>query len=251
GGHDPFHGIMADGPWEVLKAVRAQVAKGASVIKISATGGVYGRIEGEGVDDVELRQEEVDMIVDESHRRNVKVTAHAIGESGIRGCLQAGIDCIEHGHCITEDMAAEMKRKNIALVPTFYIYQHLSSNPNVPAYARKKASEIIERHRKALKYCYAAGITIGAGSDAGSPYSPHPSLIQELYALAEGSMDNADVIKAATGNAAVILGAENNLGFTRSGYLADLILTEENPIENLSTLEKPSLVIKNGKIVWR
>ena len=75
GGHDPFHGLSVDGPWEALKGVRTQVKKGAKVIKISATGGVYGRESGESVDDTELRQEEVDMIIDEAHRRKVPVTA--------------------------------------------------------------------------------------------------------------------------------------------------------------------------------
>lgn len=250
GGHDPFHGIMADGPWEVLRAVRRQVALGAPVIKISATGGVYGRIEGEGVDDVELRQEEVDMIVDEAHRRNVKVTAHAIGEIGIRGCLKAGIDCIEHGHCITKDMAAEMLEKNISLVPTFYIYQHLSSNTEVPEYARKKATEIIACHREALKRCHEAGVLIGAGSDAGSPYSPHPSLMEELYALEEGGLSKEEVLAATTGNAARIIGGSVKFGFIKEGYLADIVITKGDPLESLSVLENPEHVIKNGEVVF-
>lgn len=250
GGHDPFHGIMADGPWEVLRAVRRQVALGAPVIKISATGGVYGRVEGEGVDDVELRQEEVDMIVDEAHRRNVKVTAHAIGETGIRGCLKAGIDCIEHGHCITKDMAAEMREKNISFVPTFYIYQHLSSNTEVPEYARKKAAEIIACHREALKWCHETGVLIGAGSDAGSPYSPHPSLMEELYALEKGGLSKEEVLAAATGNAARIIGGSRKFGFIKEGYLADIVITEGDPLESLSVLENIEHVVKNGEVIF-
>ena len=250
GGHDPFQGIMADGPWEVLRAVRRQVALGAPMIKISATGGVYGRTEGEGVDDVELRQEEVDMIVDEAHRRNVKVTAHAIGEAGIRGCLKAGIDCIEHGHCITEDMAAEMREKGTALVPTFYIYQHLSSSAEVPEYARKKAADIIARHRNALKWCHEAGVLIGAGSDAGSPYSPHPSLMEELYALEEGGLSKEEVLTAATGNAARIIGVSERLGFIKEGYLADIVIVNGDPLESLSALERPAHVIKDGEVIF-
>ncbi|MDO4549230.1 MAG: amidohydrolase family protein [Clostridia bacterium] len=250
GGHDPFHGIMADGPWEVLKAVRRQVAQGASVIKISATGGVYGRVEGEGVDDVELRQEEVDMIVDEAHRRNVKVTAHAIGEAGIRGCLKAGIDCIEHGHCITEDMAAEMRDKNVALVPTIYIYQHLSSSVDVPEYARKKSAAIITHHGKALKWCHEAGVLIGAGSDAGSPYSPHPSLLNELYALENGGLSREEVLAAATGNAAKIIGVSGQLGTIKEGFLADLIVVGGDPLTSLSVLGEPEHVVKNGEVIF-
>lgn len=250
GGHDPFHGIMVDGPWEALKAVRTQVAKGASVIKISATGGVYGRVEGESVDDIELRQDEVNIIIDEAHRRNVKVTAHAIGEQGIKGCLDAHIDCIEHGHCITEAMALDMKAKDISFVPTYYIYQHLSAHDDVPEYARKKAAEIIARHKEALKFCYEAGVRIGAGSDAGSPHAPHPSLMKELYALASGPLSNIDVLTAATSHAAEIIGVSHKLGFLREGYLADIVLVNGNPVKDLSCLENPVAVIKDGELIF-
>lgn len=250
GGHDPFHGIMADGPWEAVKAVRMQVSKGAKVIKISATGGVYGREEGETVDDVELRQEEVDIIVDEAHRRNTRVTAHAIGKSGIEGCLKAGIDCIEHGHCINEDMAKEMHEKNIALVPTFYIYQHLSSSDDVPAYAREKSQKIIAMHRKALQWAHENGVLIGSGSDAGSPFGPHPLLLSELLMLEDGGLSKCEVLQTATGNAAKILGAENELGSVKKGFLADLLIVEGNPLENLKVLDNPVMVLKNGEIVF-
>lgn len=250
GGHDPFHGIMVDGPWEALKAVRAQVAKGAGVIKVSATGGVYGREEGEGVDDVELRSEELAMIIDEAHRRNLKVTAHAIGESGIQGCLDNGIDCIEHGHCITEKMAEEMREKGIALVPTFYIYQHLSSTEAVPAYAREKARQILARHRQALGWAREKGVTIGAGSDAGSPFGPHPLLLKELLALEEGGLTRPEALAAATASAAEILGAGSRHGSVKEGMIADLVLVPGDPCENLETLDDPILVLKDGDIAF-
>lgn len=250
GGHDPFHGLMADGPWEVLKAVRTQVASGAKVIKISATGGVYGRVEGEAVDDVELRQDEIDMIVNEAHRRNTKVTAHAIGQTGIQYCLNAGIDCIEHGHCITEKMAEEMAEKNISLVPTFYIYQHLSSTDSVPAYAREKARKILENHRNALKWSHENGVTIGAGSDGGSPFSPHPLLIKELIALESGGLSKQEVLSSATYKAAKILGVEKKLGSVKKGYIADLVLVNGDPIKDLNVLTDPCLVLKDGEVVF-
>lgn len=251
GGHDPFHGLIADGRDEVLKAVRTQVAKGARVIKISATGGVYGRERGEGVDDVELRREEVEMIVDESHRRNLPVTAHAIGKEGIQLCLNAGIDCIEHGHGITESMAREMREKGIAHVPTFYIYQHLSASNDIPEYAREKARNIIAAHGEALKRSYRNGVTIGAGSDAGSPRSPHPSLLKEIKALNAGGLSGEDALKAATRDAAKILGESHRLGSIREGYLADLVVVRGDPLEDWDVLDEPLFVIKDGKLVFK
>lgn len=248
GGHDPFHGMPVDGPWEALKGVRAQVAKGASVIKVSATGGVYGRETGEGVDDTELRPDELDIIIDEAHRRNVKVTAHAIGEQGIRSCLLAGIDCIEHGHFIQEDMAETMRDQGTALVPTFYIYQFLASNENTPVYAKEKATQVLQHHRNALRLAYQKGVLIGAGSDAGSPNTPHPSLHKELLALEEGGLSRIDVLKTATSSAAAILGMAGRLGTVTEGALADLILVRGNPAEKLSVLERPICVISRGKV---
>ena len=119
------------------------------------------------MDDTELRDEELAMIMDEAHRRKVPVTAHAIGEMGIRACLKAGIDCIEHGQYIQEDMAKTMAEKGVAYVPTFYIYKHLTEDPNTPEYAREKSARVLEHHRNAVRLAKQYGVTIGTGSAAG------------------------------------------------------------------------------------
>jgi imidazolonepropionase-like amidohydrolase len=249
GGHDPFHGMPVDGRDEALKGVRIQVAKGASVIKISATGGVYGREDGEGVSDTELRPEELQMIVDEAHRRNIRVTAHAIGETGVRECLKAGIDCIEHGHFITEDMAEIMYKQGTAYVPTLYIYRFLAENEDIPAYARKKSRAIVERHRQALESAMKKGVLVGAGSDAGSPCAPHPSLFEEMSALSMSGMSIQEVLRAATSNAGEILGLKDKLGVIREGAAADMMMVPENPLENLQILRNPAVVIARGRII--
>lgn len=249
GGHDPFHGIPVDGPWEACKAVRTQVSKGCAVIKISATGGVYGREEGEAVDDTELRDEELAMIMDEAHRRKVPVTAHAIGEMGIRACLKAGIDCIEHGQYIQEDMAKTMAEKNVAYVPTFYIYKHLTEDPNTPEYAREKSAAVLEHHKNAVRLAKQYGVTIGTGSDAGSPNTPHPSLQEELEALTESGLTNEEILRAATGNGAKILHQQGKVGCIAPGAFADLLLTKEDPCRDVRALRKLELVIADGKAV--
>jgi len=249
GGHDPFHGLPVDGTAEALKGVRTQVAKGATCIKISATGGVYGRETGESVDDTELRDEELEIIINEAHRRNVPVTAHAIGEQGIRSCLAAGIDCIEHGQYIQKDMAVQMQKQNTAHVPTFFIYQHLAAGADVPEYAKKKAAEVLTHHRQALKNSYEAGVLIGAGSDAGSPMVPHPALVEEMTAMVEGGLPQEYVLAAATGNAGEILWQKDKLGVIAGGAFADIILVDGNPLEDFEVLRTPKLVILNGKVV--
>lgn len=250
GGHDPFHGIMIDGPWEALKAVRRQAFIGASVIKISATGGVYGRKLGEAVEDVELRPEEIEMIIDEAHRRNIPVTAHAIGEEGIMNCIRAGIDCIEHGHFITRSLACEMVEKNVSYVPTIAVYRHLTSDGEIPVYAREKSRRIVNRHLQAFLWAKEAGVNIGAGSDAGSPKMPHPSLFSEIVALRDAGMNSLEALKAATSNASSILKMGNLLGVIKPHAVADCVLIDGDPIENLQDLKKISCVIKGGCIVY-
>ncbi|HMM42303.1 MAG TPA: amidohydrolase family protein, partial [Thermomicrobiales bacterium] len=188
GGHDPFWGLAVDGPVEALKAVRTQLFAGARVIKVSATGGVYGRPTGESVDDVELLPDELRAIAEQAHRRGVKVSAHAIGQQGIQNSIDAGIDTIEHGHFLTPEQAQAMAERSMALIPTLYVYQHLAESPSIPAYARAKAREVIDRHQQAFSDARAAGVLIGAGSDAGSPETPHPALVEEIEALVNGGV---------------------------------------------------------------
>ena len=250
GGHDPFHGIMVDGPWEALKAVRRQAQAGAGVVKISATGGVYGRATGEGVQDEELRPEEIAMIVDEAHRRHLKVAAHAIGRPGIENCIDAGVDCIEHGHFIDAALALRMREKGTALVPTLHVYQCLAASPDVPAYARQKARALVAQHRQAFDLARQAGVTIGAGSDAGSPQTPHPSLLAEIRALAEAGIGPLPALTAATAGAAAVLGMPETLGVIRKGAVADCLVVAADPFADLEALSRVAVVFQEGRIVF-
>lgn len=250
GGHDPFHGIMVDGPWEALRAVRRQAFAGAGVIKISATGGVYGRSSGEGVEDEELRPEEIAMIVDEAHRRHLRVTAHAIGRQGIANCVEAGIDCIEHGHFVDPALAARMQEKGTALVPTLFVYRLLAGRDDIPAYARDKARAVVDRHAAALKAAVNAGLTVGAGSDAGSPRTPHPSLVEEIRALHAAGLSTAAALRAATADAGAILGRSGQLGVVAPGTAADCILVAGNPLEDLEALRLVTRVFQAGRCVF-
>src|SRR5699024_4990420 len=109
GGHDPFWARFVDGKDEALKGVREQSYKGAKVIKVSATGGVYGRTEGEQVGNSELSLEEMTIICEEAHSFGLKVASHAIGREGIYNSIIAGVDTIEHGHFMDEELIELME----------------------------------------------------------------------------------------------------------------------------------------------
>lgn len=251
GGHDPFWGIMVDGVDEAVKAVRRQVYAGAGVIKLSATGGVYGRASGEDVGQAELSREEIEAICHEAHRFGLSVAAHAIGEEGIANAVDGGIDTIEHGHFLTPELAAEMARRGTALIPTLFVYRQIASMPGIPAYAQEKARAIVERHRLAVRYAREAGVVIGAGTDAGSPLTPHPALVEELTCLVDAGLTPAEALRSATSDAAGILGMGDEIGTVAPGRTADLVAVGGDPTADLEALRDVRLVVKGGTVVRR
>ncbi len=246
GGHDPFWGKQADGQTELIKAVRKQVLKGAKVIKVSATGGVYGRQEGEDVGTAELTAEEIKVVCSEARRFGLKVAAHAISEEGIWNSIEAGVDTIEHGHFLTEAAMAKMKEKNIFWVPTLYVYRQIAEGRNLPPYAVEKAKRIIEIHRQAFKSALASGVLIACGSDAGSPNTPHGALVNELEYMVEYGCEPLQALKTATFTAAQALGMEQDLGSLEIGKKADILVLTKDPTVNISNIRELRSVIAGG-----
>lgn len=247
GGHDPFWARFCDGPIEALKATREQIYKNAQVIKVSATGGVYGRSEGESVDNVELNFEELKAICDEAHKFGLKVASHAIGREGILNSIRAGVDTIEHGHFLDDELIQMMEEKNIAWVPTLCTYQKNATAEGIPAYAQEKAKKIVDIHGEAFKNFFYRNILVGAGSDAGAPALPHPAIVSEMISMNEFIFNKRDILKTATSNAGKILGMK--IGQIAEGYMADFILVNQNPLENLQALTEVEQVFLNGKKV--
>ncbi len=244
GGHDPFWARFADGKEEVLKATRDQIYKNAQVIKVSATGGVYGRSKGEVAENSELSLEELSVICSEAHRFGIQVASHAIGREGIENSLLAGVDTIEHGHYLDDQLIHLLIEKNAAWVPTLYVYQVIAETEGIPEYAQKKAKQITKIHQSAFKRYFKSGVLIGAGSDAGSCDTPHPSLIEELEMMHSLTGSVVEVLKTATVNAGKIL--KQNLGQVSEGYKADFIILKENPLTNLRNLQSVQGVYING-----
>ncbi|WP_342025535.1 amidohydrolase family protein [Cytobacillus pseudoceanisediminis] len=248
-GHDPFWARFVDGKEEALKGVREQIFKGAEVIKVSSTGGVYGRIEGEQVGNAELSLEEQEVICNEAHRFGLKVVSHAIGRDGIHNSILAGVDTIEHGHFLDDELVALMEERNTAWIPTLFVYKQIATQEGIPSYARDKAEEIVSIHRNAFESYFNRNILIGAGSDAGSPCTSHRALLDELYTMYEMIPDAKEVLKTATVNAGKILG--HDVGQIKEGYRANLILLKENPLECLSNLESIKMVVIRGKVLMK
>jgi imidazolonepropionase-like amidohydrolase len=246
GGHDPFWARFADGPQDAVKAVREQIYKGAHLIKVSATGGVYGRTEGEAAGQSELTFEEMEAIAREAHRFGLKVAAHAIGTEGVNDAVRAGIDTIEHGILASHETLEEMKRLNTALVPTLFIYESIAAG-NAPAYAAKKAAEIVARHAETFQAARELNLTIGVGSDAGSTGAPHGALHDELDSMVNQGVTPWEAIQLTTRVNASILG-QHRLGTIAPGQYADLIVIEGDPLSDIRALRNIQFVVADGKL---
>lgn len=249
GGHDPFWGIESDGPPACRKAVRQLRAAGADLIKVSATGGVYGQAVGEKPGVSELSLEELSAVVDEAARFDLPVAAHAVGREGIGNAIEAGVDTIEHGNQMSDASLSALEAHDIAYAPTLFIYRTIAeSDADVPRYARENARGVVDSHRSVAAAAIESDVRILAGSDAGSPNVPHPSVHRELADLVRVGADEATALEAATLTAARELGRPE-LGTVAEGTPADLVGFDDDPLEDIAATGSPAVVIRDGSVV--
>jgi hypothetical protein len=186
---------IANGVPEVRKAVRYQIKYGVGVIKISASGGVMSHSGLAGAQ--QYSDEEIEAIVDEAHRAGIKVAAHAHGDAGIRACIRAGVDCIEHGSLASDETIKLMVEHGTFLVPTSYLSEGLQAHlEKADPALRKKAEEVLPQARVMLGKAIAAGVKIACGTDA--PAIPHGQNAKELWAMVDRGMTPMQALRAAT-----------------------------------------------------
>ena len=249
GGHDPFWGLPCDGPWACVAGVRTQAYRGARVIKVAATGGVYGRAEGEEVGTSELGLEELTAVCREAHRLALRVASHAVGRAGIDDSVEAGCDTIEHGIFASEAALRRMAADGRFLTPTLFIYRQIAEGA-APDYAVRKAIACARQHPDTVAQARALGVPITAGSDSGSPGAPHPALFAELRDLvARGGLTPLEAITAATTTNARALGLEAAIGTLAPGRQADLLVVDGDPANDITALERVWAVMQAGEWV--
>ncbi len=233
---------VADGPAEVLKAVRYQIKHGAKVIKTCATAGVLS-FEGP-VGAQQYSQEELETMVAEARRHGLKVAAHAHGVEGIIAAVRAGVASIEHGSVLNDEAIALMKERGTYLVPTTYLADAIDLE-SLPPGPRAKADYILPIAKESLRRAIAAGVKIAYGTDAA--VYPHGLNAREFSTLVERGMTPLAAIRTATLNAADLLGVDDR-GAIAAGKLADLIAVPGNPLEDVSVLERVEFVMKGGEV---
>ncbi len=239
------HGVeIVDGPEEARKAVREQISYGADFIKIYGTGRSHFDAEGHLVSIPTFTPAALQAIVDEAHRQGKQVACHAYGDPGLKNCLDAGVDSIEHGLDLTDADITEMIQKKIYLVPTLYPYE-LIRDEDMKASGGKNSRAAV--HEVSFKKALAAGVTIAFGTDAG-PF-PHGTQAKEFEYMVRYGMTPVQAILSSTRTAATLMEMQNEIGTVEKGKYADIVAVSGDPLTDITELERVKFVMKGGQVV--
>jgi imidazolonepropionase-like amidohydrolase len=253
GGHARFIGREADGPSEVIAAVREQLAAGADVIKFIASGGVL--TPGTAPDCAQFTAEELAAGMAEARRAGRRVAAHAHGAEGMKEAIRAGAHSIEHATLMDDEAMALMRQQGVYMVPTLSALATTAEcgfECGIPDTAVVKARSMRGRHEASFKKAYRGGIPIALGTDAGTPFNYHGENAQELERMVALGMSPMEAILTATAAAATLLGVAQSLGTIEPGKVADLMIVNGNPLKRIGLLrdrDRIAGVVQAGRFV--
>lgn len=239
---------IADGVDEVRKVVRAQIKHGVDVIKVNASGGVLSMGDAPGAPQYSL--EELKTIVEEAHVAGRKVAAHAHGAQGIKNAIRAGVDSIEHGSLIDDEGIRLMVEHGTWLVADIYNDDYLvgkAKEIGLPDELLAKEKAVGQTQRDNFAKCVKAGVKVAFGTDAG--VYPHGDNARQFAYMVKFGLTPAQAIRAASADAARLIGKENELGRVAPGLFADLVAVEGDPLDDVRRLERVAWVMKGGSVV--
>jgi imidazolonepropionase-like amidohydrolase len=235
---------LADGPDEIVKAVRTNFKNGADFVKILVTGAVTSK--GIGPEQQQYSDAEIQAAVDEARRWGRRVAAHAHGTAGIKAALRAGVWTIDHGSLLDAEAIETLKEGKAWYVPTMYVTQTVPSNPIVPEAEKERSRKIDAMAIESFKQALRAGLRIGLATDA--PVMPHGEYARELsFRVSLGEPPMAAIVSATRVNAE-ILGWANDAGTVEAGKWADLVAVPADPLTDIHALEHVGFVMKGGLV---
>jgi imidazolonepropionase-like amidohydrolase len=222
--------------------VRDQVAHDADLIKLYAAYDFHFSSAGKIVSPPTFTPEEVNAIVDEAHKKGRKVSCHAFAGEGVRNCLNAGVESLEHGVDLDDGDLKLMVQKGIYLVPTLYHYQ-LDREHDMNKYGGHSVADVSER---SFRRAVTAGVKVAFGSGVG-PF-PHGTQNKEFEYMVKFGMTPVQAIRAATSEAALLMGWQDRVGSVQAGKFADLVAVTGDPIADITELERVQFVMKDGHV---
>ncbi len=251
GGHGWQFGREANGVDDVRAAVREQLKAGADLIKLMATGGIMTK----GVDpgSTQFTLEELIAGVEEAKKAGRRTATHAQGTEGIKNALWAGIHSIEHGFYMDNEAIELILQTKAFLVPTLSAPYHILKagvKKGVPPYVVEKSKSVLKSHWESVKKAHRAKIPIAMGTDAGTPFNCHGENLKEMELLVKVGFHPMEAIVAATKTASEVLGLEDRIGTLRPGKLADLVVLDGDPLQDITLFqqrEKMLVIMKEGQ----
>lgn len=228
-------GVVADGVEQVRWAAREVLRAGAHQVKVMASGGCASH--GDDVTDTQFTRDELAAIVHEAGARGRHVLAHAYNPEAITNAVEAGVRSIEHGNLLDEQAAALMAARGTFLVPTIPTFQLLSVDGREMGMTSEQVEQIdtvLASAFTSLKMAVDAGVRVGSGSDVLGRHQPRKALALELQARVTGPLE---AIRSATSVNAALIGRSADLGAVQPGYVADLLVVDGSPAEDITVLQ--------------
>ena len=243
---------VADGIDNIRRVTREVLRAGADQIKIMTSGGVMSPSDEPTA--TGFTPEEIAAVVYEAHAAGKTTMAHAQATQGIKNAVLAGVELIEHGIYLDEEVCREMKRRGTYLVPTLvaplWVRRRAERDPaSVPPYALRKAAEVVEAHRRSFELAARMGVAIAMGTDSG--VGPHGTNAEEIALMAENGITPMQAIVAATKTAAECARLGHLVGTIQPGKRADLVGLRGDPLSDVGLFKDPArvaFVMKDGVI---
>lgn len=243
----PKEGVV-NSPGDARKAVRQRYKNGADWIKITATGGVLSV--AKSGENPQFTEEEISSIVQTAKDYGMQVAAHAHGDEGMYRAVANGVKTIEHGTLISERTMELMKSKDAYLVATISAGKFVAEKAKIPGYYPSiivpKAIKIGAQIQATFKKAYEMGVPVAFGTDSGVSY--HGENAKEFGYMTEVGMPASEALRSATIINAKILNQEDRLGQLAPGFYADIVASNSNALEDISTLENITFVMKKGQV---
>ncbi len=238
---------LADGPDEIVKAVRTNFKNGADFIKILVTGAVLSKGIEPGAQ--QYSDAEIGAAVTEATRWGRQVAAHAHGAGGIKAAIRAGVRTIDHG-TMMDDEAIELLKKAVGrtyFVPTLLTSEYIESSAHIPESEKARSRKILESETRSFKAALAAGLPMGVATDSG--VIPHGKNAGELRIRVGFGESPMSAIVSATKLNSEIIGWQDQVGTVEAAKFADLIAVRGDPLKDITELERVAFVMKGGAVV--
>ncbi len=243
-----FDNGVVDGPDAARQAVRQRYKDGVDCIKITATGGVLSIAKSGKAP--QFMEDELDAIIKTAKDYGFHVAAHAHGADGMKRAIKAGVTTIEHGTFMDDETIELFKKYGTYYVPTIIAGRTVADSAKVPGYYHPlvvpKAIETGKQIQATFGKAYKAGVKVAFGTDAG--VFVHGKNAKEFEYMVEAGMPPMAAIKSATMVAAEVLGTKEQMGSLEAGKFADIVASNENPLQNIKTLQNITFVMKEGTI---